>query len=71
MAKLTLTIPDDKVDLIVSAVNHHLDLEEDLTPQEVLDWLKGNIRKTALALVRNYREYVLISEMAEEDLQLS
>lgn len=71
MAQLTLSIPDDKVDLVVSAVNHHLGPEEDLTPQEVLGWLKINIKKTVVALVRNYQEHVLLSGMAEEDLQLS
>lgn len=62
MAEIIITIPDEKIDLIVSAVEYHLlrrgELSGEVTPAIASAWIKEQLIKNIKGLVKVYQQEV-------------
>ena len=74
MAEIRITIPDDKVQLVLDAVTFYIENESVLKDEPVvvtkvmaLSWIKGKLIFEIKRLVRNYQEQKYREEFAFTD----
>jgi hypothetical protein len=72
MAEITITIPDDKVSLVVDAVTFYIqnesgDEEAEATGQIALAWIEAKLISEVKRLVKNYQEQAYREEFTFSD----
>jgi len=56
MADITITIPNDKIPMLIEAIKFHTG-ESEMTPQQASDWVKLRFKSELRLLVRKYQEH--------------
>lgn len=70
MAEIRITLPDDKIDLLVNAANYHSRAaggQVDMTAVEAREWLKNVLIENIRGMVKVYQQEMYDQNFVLED----